>query len=45
MQLDDPLGTELDLWDKDKKYTLIGVLDNVLMGSPYDPGEAHVCRS
>ncbi len=37
MQLDDPLGTELDLWDKDKKYTLIGVLDNVLMGSPYDP--------
>ena len=35
MGLEDPLGTELDLWDK--KHTLIGVLDNVLMGSPYDP--------
>lgn len=35
MQLEDPLGTELDLWDG--KRTLIGVLDNVLMGSPYEP--------
>ena len=35
MKLEDPLGTELDLWDE--KRTLIGVLDNVLMGSPYEP--------
>lgn len=35
MQLEDPLGTELDLWDG--KRTLIGVVDNVLMGSPYQP--------
>ncbi len=35
MQLDDPLGTQLELWDG--KRTLIGVVDNVLMGSPYEP--------
>ena len=35
MQLEDPIGTELSLWGK--KRTLIGVLDDVLMGSPYDP--------
>ena len=33
MDLEDPLGTELDLWGG--KRTLIGVLDNVLMGSPF----------
>jgi ABC-type antimicrobial peptide transport system permease subunit len=33
MGLDDPIGTELDLWGN--KRTLVGVLDNVLMGSPY----------
>ncbi len=33
MGLEDPIGTELDLWGK--KRTLIGVLDNVLMGSPH----------
>jgi len=33
MQLDDPIGTQLDLWGS--KYTLIGVMDDVLMGSPY----------
>lgn len=33
MDLEDPIGTELDLWGQ--KRTLIGVLDNVLMGSPY----------
>jgi len=33
MDLDDPLGTELDLWGD--KRTLIGVVENVLMGSPY----------
>ena len=35
MQLEDPIGTPLDLWDE--KRTLIGVVDNVLMGSPYEP--------
>ncbi|MBT1690469.1 ABC transporter permease [Dawidia soli] len=36
MNLKDPiLGTELDLWGK--KRTLIGVVDNVLMGSPNEP--------
>ncbi len=35
MQLKDTIGTELDLWGKKRK--LIGVVDNVLMGSPYDP--------
>jgi hypothetical protein len=34
MGLKDPIGTELDLWGKKRK--LIGVCDNVLMGSPYD---------
>ena len=33
MDLEDPIGTQLDLWES--KYTLIGVLDDVLMGSPY----------
>lgn len=33
MDLEEPLGTELDLWGD--KRTLIGVVDNVLMGSPY----------
>ena len=33
MDLEDPLGTELDLWGD--KRTLIGVVDDVLMGSPY----------
>lgn len=35
MQLKDPIGTKLDLWDN--KVELIGVVDNVLMGSPYQP--------
>jgi putative ABC transport system permease protein len=35
MGLKDPIGTELDLWGKKKK--LIGVTENVLMGSPYEP--------
>lgn len=34
MGLKDPIGTELDLWGKKRK--LIGVYDDVLMGSPYD---------
>lgn len=34
MGLKDPIGTELDLWEKKRK--LIGVYDDVLMGSPYD---------
>lgn len=33
MGLEDPLGTELELWGG--KRTLIGVLDDVLMGSPF----------
>ncbi|MFY0652135.1 MAG: ABC transporter permease [Cyclobacteriaceae bacterium] len=33
MNLEDPIGTKLDLWGK--KKTLIGVLDDVIMGSPY----------
>ena len=33
MQLPDPLGTQLDLWGG--KRTLIGIIDNVLMGSPF----------
>lgn len=32
--LKDPIGTELDLWGKKRK--LIGVYDDVLMGSPYE---------
>jgi ABC-type antimicrobial peptide transport system permease subunit len=36
MNLKEPIiGTELDLWEKKRK--LIGVVDDVLMGSPYDP--------
>lgn len=35
MNLKDPIGTELDLWGSKRK--LIGVTDDVLMGSPYDP--------
>lgn len=35
MNLEDPIGTNLDLWGDKRK--LIGVVDNVLMGSPYDP--------
>jgi len=34
MGLTDPIGTELELWGKKRK--LIGVYDDVLMGSPYD---------
>lgn len=34
MQLDNPIGTQLELWGD--KRTLIGVIDNVLMGSPYE---------
>jgi putative ABC transport system permease protein len=34
MGLKDPIGTELDLWGKKRK--LIGVYDDVLMGSPYE---------
>lgn len=34
MGLKDPIGTELELWGKKRK--LIGVYDDVLMGSPYD---------
>jgi len=33
MGLEEPIGTKLDLWGK--KRTLIGVVDDVLMGSPY----------
>jgi ABC-type antimicrobial peptide transport system permease subunit len=33
MQLENPIGTELELWDK--KRTLIGIVDDVIMGSPY----------
>lgn len=35
MDLKDPIGTELDLWGGKRK--LIGVVDDVLMGSPYQP--------
>jgi len=35
MKLEDPIGTELDLWGGKRK--LIGVVDDVLMGSPYQP--------
>jgi len=35
MNLKDPIGTELDLWGDKRK--LIGVVDDVLMGSPYQP--------
>src|SRR5258707_1035796 len=35
MQLKNPIGTKLDLWDK--KRELIGIVDDVLMGSPFQP--------
>lgn len=35
MNLKDPIGTELDLWGKKRK--LIGVVDDVLMESPFSP--------
>ena len=35
MNLEDPIGTELPLWGGTRK--LIGIVDNVLMGSPYEP--------
>jgi ABC-type lipoprotein release transport system permease subunit len=35
MNLKDPIGTQLDLWGG--KRTLIGILDNTLMGNPYAP--------
>ncbi|MBA4058288.1 MAG: ABC transporter permease, partial [Marivirga sp.] len=35
MNLQDPIGTELDLWGGKRK--LIGVVDDVLMGSPFTP--------
>jgi putative ABC transport system permease protein len=35
MSLDDPIGTELPLWGGTRK--LIGVVENSLMGSPYEP--------
>jgi putative ABC transport system permease protein len=35
MGLKDPIGTELDLWGKKRK--LVGITENVLMGSPYEP--------
>ena len=34
LNLEEPIGTELDLWGS--KRRLIGVVDNALMGSPYD---------
>ncbi len=34
MGLKDPIGTELELWGKKRK--LIGIYDDVLMGSPYE---------
>lgn len=34
MDLEEPIGTSLDLWGGKRK--LIGVVDNVLMGSPYE---------
>lgn len=35
MGLEEPIGTQLDLWGE--KRPLIGVVDDVLMGSLYDP--------
>lgn len=35
MQLKNPIGTKLDLWGK--KRELIGIVDNVLMGNPFQP--------
>jgi putative ABC transport system permease protein len=34
MQLENPIGTQLNLWGG--KRTLIGVMENILMGSPYE---------
>lgn len=35
MQLKNPIGTKLDLWGK--KRELVGIVDNVLMGNPFQP--------
>lgn len=35
MGLEDPIGTPLRLWGQDRP--LVGVIDNILMGSPYEP--------
>lgn len=35
MGLENPIGANLDLWGSKRK--LIGVIDDVLMGSPYEP--------
>ena len=35
MQIKNPIGEKLDLWGK--KRELIGIVDNVLMGSPFQP--------
>ncbi len=35
MQLDDPIGSQLEFGGE--KRTLVGIVDNVLMGSPYQP--------
>ncbi|HEX9650543.1 MAG TPA: ABC transporter permease [Cyclobacteriaceae bacterium] len=35
MGLENPIGTEFDLWGH--KRTLIGIIDNVIMGSPSQP--------
>ncbi|MEO0334002.1 MAG: FtsX-like permease family protein, partial [Bacteroidota bacterium] len=37
MQLDEPIGTQLEFGGE--KRTLIGIVDDVLMGSPYQPIE------
>lgn len=34
MQLENPIGAQLELWGDNR--TLIGVIDNILMGSPYE---------
>jgi len=35
MGLEDPIGTPLNLWGQERP--LVGVIDNMLMGSPYEP--------
>lgn len=35
MNLENPIGTNLDLWGEKRK--LVGVIDDVIMGSPYEP--------
>lgn len=35
MGLENPIGANLDLWGDSRK--LVGVIDNALMGSPYEP--------